>query len=214
MVDLLNKYLYEIRAAIGYYEDEIRIFLKQPNLRQINDLSAILREEFPVGEDQIKIVSLKSSEYTIALSLPPSIFEVEQHRTEDARDTDDEISYVPIDNYEIKIDKPNDTVFIRYKPNNQKITLPLSKVRKLYDLMPEKFGVKELFEKAGEAGLALSKQAAGHLIRVFSHVEFNADVRRDGNKLVAVKIEEGYLREENRRKLKQELEVIGRGVEA
>jgi len=96
------------------------------------------------------------------------------------------------------------------------IEFPFSKVKQLYDLMPEQFTPKDLLVRATDVDLDLSYNQALALIRVFSHVEFDAEVRKKGNQLIAIKMfqgHQGYLREENQRKLRQEFEVIGSGLD-
>jgi|GEM_PF-1902445 hypothetical protein len=116
--------------------------------------------------------------------------------------------------YEYGVDKENDLIWVTYKLNGNTIKFPYSKVKQLYDLMPEQFTPKDLAERAKDVDLDLSYNQALALIRVFSHVEFDAEIRKKGNQLIAIKMHgQGYLREENQRKLRQELEVIGSGLD-
>jgi hypothetical protein len=113
------------------------------------------------------------------------------------------------DNYEFIVDKKNDKITVKYKPGNYTFHFPFSRVRELYDALPEEFTTKDLIERAKEFGLQLVPIQAAGLIRVFTHVEFDAEIRRRGRQLMAVKMSDGYLREENRNKLKIEAETIG-----
>jgi|Deesub1362A_J573_1020465.scaffolds.fasta_scaffold00834_13 hypothetical protein len=114
-------------------------------------------------------------------------------------------------NYEYGIDREKDLVWVTYKPNNLTLQFSLSEVKRLYDSLPEQFTPKDMLAKAEELDFPLTYNQALALIRVFSHVEFDAEVRRVGNQLVAFKVSEGQLREEVRKKLRQEMEVIGIG---
>ena len=60
-----------------------------------------------------------------------------------------------------------------------------------------------------ESGIKINYQQALALIRVFSHVEFNAEITRVGRQVIGIKDMQGYLRDENRNKLRLEREVIG-----
>ena len=102
-------------------------------------------------------------------------------------------------------------VWVTYRPANHTLRFSLSDVKRLYDNLPEQFTPKDMLSKAEELDFSLTYTQALALIRVFSHVEFDAEVRRVGNQLVAFKVSEGQLREEVRKKLRQEMEVIGIG---
>jgi hypothetical protein len=113
------------------------------------------------------------------------------------------------DNYEFMVDKENDLIVVTYRPSNARYRFSFSEVKRLYDALPEEFTTKDMVLKAREIGIKLLPILAPVLIRVFAHVEFDAEIRRRGRQLMAVKMSDGYLREENRNKLKIEAETIG-----
>ena len=120
-------------------------------------------------------------------------------------------SYVDLmGNFRYKVDKENDTVTLIYLPSNTKLKFTYSWVKEVYDSLPEKFTVNDLWKKARETGVELTKQECAWLIRVFSHIDFDAEIKREGNKLVAIKMSSnGSVREENIKKMEVEKETIG-----
>jgi|GEM_PF-6700229 hypothetical protein len=136
--------------------------------------------------------------------------ETRRERKKHIKKTDLEPVVDTHNNYEYIVDKKNDQIIVKYKLNSSTFHFPFSKVKELYDALPEEFTTKDLVEKAEEFGLQLTSNQAAGLIRVFAHVEFDAEIRRIGRQLIAVKMSDGYLREENRNKLRIEAETIGK----
>ena len=106
------------------------------------------------------------------------------------------------------IDYENNRIYCRY--GGKRYSFPLSTVKEIFDAMPDEFTARALAKKARKFGLRMSSIKALALIRVFSHVMFNAEVDDSGSPIVVRKVKDGSVREENRKKLEIEGEVIGK----
>lgn len=204
--------MFENRCAIGYYEDEVKVFIREANIVQLNKIANAVCEEFGISPSEIKVISTSSKPYKLAISISPDIINWDKIKSDinngDGRQVEKEQDENLL-GYEYKIDKENDFVIARHKGGTCQISVPLSKLKKLYDLLPEQFTTKDIVEKGQEINLKINYQQALALIRVFSHVEFNAEVTRVGRQVIGIKDMQGYLRDENRNKMRLEREVIG-----
>ncbi len=113
--------------------------------------------------------------------------------------------YYRVEGHTLRIGYPNDEGKFIYVHSCH-----LSKLKKVYDLLPEKSMAKDVFNICQEVGVNWPKSLISVLMRIFSrHVEFGGEIEKKGNRLVLIK-EEGFsLREENRKKLAIEAETIG-----
>jgi len=114
---------------------------------------------------------------------------------------------------EYAIDKKRDLIRIRRRNSTWRYTIEYSKAKKIFDMLPDRATSKDVIESAREIGIKMRSDSASALMRVFCYVDFNAEVIKEGKHLILIKYgDEGLLREEVKRKLKQELEVIGTGL--
>lgn len=121
-------------------------------------------------------------------------------------------SYVNImENFRIEVDKDDDIIRLIYLPNNTKLTFTYSFVRRVFDALPDRFTANDLYDKIVEIdpSVEVTRQECTWLMRVFTYVDFDAEVKREGNKIVAIKMHEnGSLREENVKKLEIEKDLV------
>ena len=114
--------------------------------------------------------------------------------------------------YEYAIDEKNDEIHI--KSGTYKRILPYSKIKELYEKLPEEATIEDIISKAEDLGLSVNKLVALVLTRVFSNYkDFDAELvnlgKGRGKGLRLIKNPDFSLREEIRQKLKQERDVIG-----
>ena len=122
------------------------------------------------------------------------------------------------DSLEYAVSEEHDLLWIRLRNRIGHVTsskkFPLSRVKKLFEKLPERSLSTDIVRVACDVGLEVGSLATA-LMKVFAnYVAFDAELtteRGDGkhSRYVLVKNPDFSLREENRRKLQQELEVIG-----
>ena len=154
--------MFENRCAIGYYEDEVKVFIREANIVQLNRIANAVCEEFGIPLSEIKVVSTSSKPYKLAISISPDIIEWDKIESDtnieknngDGQQVENEQNENLL-GYEYKIDKENDFVTAGYK-GGCKVEIPLSKLKKLYDLLPKQFTTKDIVEKGQEINLKIN----------------------------------------------------------
>lgn len=207
------------RGIVEYYPDRIKIILG--NAIDPQDIEYLT--DGPIWEQAYRFfncspkIHLWASDSNIVIVFEKGEVkdgkEAKEEKGEDDNQLDGdlkkEIAKGDDKGYEYKVDKENDFVVARHKGGTCQISMPLSKLKKLYELLPEQFTPRDLMEKGKEIGVNIHYSQALALIRVFSHVEFNAEITRVGRQVIGIKDVQGYLRDENRNKMRLEREVIG-----
>jgi len=135
------------------------------------------------------------------------------------QESEDNLTWIEHGCYAYAVDEENDNIYLRCGKTGGRRILPYSKVRKLYEKLPQEASAKDIARIAEDLGLRISNHnEILVLMRVFSgYKDFDAelvDLGKGRNKgLRLVKNPDFSLREEIRQKLRQEREVIGISAE-
>jgi hypothetical protein len=115
-------------------------------------------------------------------------------------------------NLEYNVDKDNGLVTIYYRPSKRRLKFTYTWVKELFDSLPKEFTVNDIWERARDMGVELTKYECAWLMRVFSYVDFDAEIKREGKRLKAVKMSGGSAdgsMNEIKHKLEVEKDTIG-----
>ncbi len=108
--------------------------------------------------------------------------------------------------------------FVEAKYGNNYLKLPYEAVKSIFDELPDEATVDDLLSVAEKLGVRMNKPKAYALASFFTHVLFDATISGGGkggrsSKLRIIKPPSFSLNSEVKNKLKQELDVIGCGLQ-
>ncbi len=210
-----HRTMFEHEARLKYAKSGVLVFLESPSFGALRAICEAFREEFGVDADGIKI---EASDGFIRLVVP---MVTEPTSAENRSGSSQEITGA--DGSEEEAEGPRgwirltDRVFYRVEDgvlrlaNNRNpiLSIDLDVLKELYRKLPEEFETEDLERVAREMNLDNVARFASYIMRFFAdRAEFGGELLKIGRKLRFTK-DNASVREENRKKLMLEREVIG-----
>jgi len=195
----------KLGAAMMYIPEKrvVKVFLEHNDLETIVDVSEAICAVFGVSRGDIWVESSNSKGWKVVIAFE---HDLEFGKTEEASEEKKEEAESKADLKYYVDDDGNLRIFKK----TASFTLDYEKVKHLFEELPEKVTVKDALKIAEDVGLEIDYPKMLILFDFFdSNVNFDAKVVKEGKTKYLVK-ENFSLRDENRRKLMVEGEVIGK----
>jgi len=209
LLDLLKE-----GVAIRYFKEDntICVWTENNDVESIVRISNILTECFDIELKDITIFPSKDKKMKIRLEFQlhasGGCDEKSEKGDEDSQNNSDWIDLTDKAVYCVK----DGELIIGWKKINDKIVnalrVPMNTLKKLYDKLPEEASTADVRRVADEMGLNIAN-LEGYIMRVLARrVEFGGELVKEGKTLKLIK-DTASVRDEVRKKLEQEKEVIG-----
>jgi len=215
LLDLLKE-----GVAIRYFKEDntICVWTENNDVESIVRISNILTECFGIELKDIAIFPTKDKEMKIRLEFPFPVRhaseevnkemseKTNENRTEEQNNSD----WIDLTDRAVYCVK-NGELVIGWKKNDKIVNalkVPMDTLRELYDKLPEEATTADVRRVADEMGLNIAN-LEGYIMRVLARrVEFGGELVKEGKTLKLIK-DTASVRDEVRKKLEQEKEVIG-----
>jgi len=208
-----HKVMQQYRVGLLYKENEIVAMLDDSKFQTVKRVVESITEEFGVSLENVSIEAAAKDYWKIKLRIPLEVIEFDEAKTKiDNTESKTNQGWVQLtDKFYYIVEDGLLKIGNRYGNTiTPVVKINYEKIKKLYNVLPEKSTTKDLIEKAKEVGVNIPTGCESFVLRVFSrYVDFDAELEKRGKQLYLIKNPSNYLREELRRKLEQEKELIG-----
>jgi len=192
-----------------YGEKFVYIGVKEASLSDFLELVDAVVDEFGVSGEEV-IVTVQDNH--VCLKIPAG---AEEEKAEDEKSSEHgNLTWYRHGSMEYAVDEDEDLLYLKVK-SSAGVTawskkLPLSKVKQMFDMLPERSTSGDVIKAAKDAGLDIPPQYSTILMRVLgNYVAFDAELVKEGRKYVLVK-NDFSLRSEFQKKMMLEQDVIGK----
>jgi len=203
LLDLLKE-----GVAIRYFKKDntVCVWTENNNVESIVRISNILTECFDIELKDIAIFPTKDKEMKIRLEFPFPI----RHASEEATEEQNNSDWIDLTDRAVYRVKDGELI-IGWKKDDKIVNalrVSMDTLKELYNRLPEEATTADLRRVADEMGLNVAN-LEGYIMRVLARrVEFGGELVKEGKTLKLIK-DTASVRDEVRKKLAQEKEVIG-----
>ena len=196
-------------VTIQYDEREgiISVWTGSNDFKSIQEVVRLLVDCFGIEERDVAVVPTTARGYKVGLEFPYSFDGVE---IQQEVQTDNHLWYPLTDKAYYRVDE--EFVRIGFEKGDRiepVLKVCLEDLKRLYDNIPDEADSAKIRKLIKEMDIQIPAGFETYIMRVLAnYVKFGGEILKEGKSIRFLK-DTAYLREENRRKMRQELEVIG-----